>query len=142
MTSTPQATDECMYTCHKCGAEHPIDKIESVRIDGDWWYVCRESCTVDPHSRTWPDMMNMAEYDAIIKVLVEAHPEDLVNIISRVIHDRTNMTGPDDREFSVGQFIVPGCPGEQNCATDEMVQEHPVTPDRRITVTIDAEEIV
>lgn len=136
-----QATDECMYTCHSCGAEHPIDKIKSERINGDWWYVCRESCTVDPHSRVWPDMMRAPEYDAIVQKLVAAHPEDLVNIISRVIHDRTDMTGSADREFSYGEIIVPGCPGEQNCAIDEMGQEHPEYPDRLFTVEITGDPV-
>lgn len=136
-----EPTSECMYVCHKCSAERSIDHIQSVRIDGDWWYVCLEPCGTESTDRTWPDMMRAPEYDAIIKALVEAHPEDLVNIISRVIHDRTDMTGPDNREFSYGEIIVPGCPGANNCGIDEMGQEHIEYPDRLFTFEITGEKV-
>lgn len=92
---------------------------------------------------TYPAFMDEAAYQAAIKALTECHPEDLTNIISRVIHDRTDVTSPSGQEYSTGNYLLPGCPGESDCTDTGHDEGHLPVNTRRVTLAFTAfDEVV
>lgn len=87
------------------------------------------------------DLMTLDAYNDAIKILTECHPEDLVNILSRVLHDRDDVSSPKDREFRQGSFVVPGCPGERDCPDAGHTPDHLAVDDRTVVVQIDVKPL-
>jgi hypothetical protein len=94
-------------------------------------------------------LMDLPTYDSLVDALTQAHPEDLINIISRVLMERDDVSKDLVRADEVPtdepeeyRFIVPGCPGDADCPPGEAHEQgHPGVPNRLFTIQIDQAEV-
>jgi hypothetical protein len=89
-------------------------------------------------------LMNGQTYEDLCQRLIAAHPEDLINVISRVLEKRADVSHlrtepePDSPTtwMETAQFRVPGCPGKVDCTDEFHVDGHLAMADRIFTVAI------
>lgn len=79
------------------------------------------------------DHMHDTEYHAIVRRLIHCNPDDLANIIARVIHDRDMHLR---ERYDIGSFTIPGCNGDTCDGEAHHTPGHIGVPDRICTVTI------
>lgn len=96
-----------------------------------------------------PPMMNGQTYFRLCDELIAAHPEDLINIISRVLEQRADVehirTQPVPHSLTTsietGQFTVPGCPGKADCLDPMHADGHLKIRDRKFTIAMRGSEV-
>lgn len=82
-------------------------------------------------------LMSKASYDATCALLAKVHPEDLLNILTRALMDRGDVTHASTEGLDTGKILVPGCPGDEDCTHST----HTVMPDRAFTIIICSTEL-
>lgn len=93
-------------------------------------------------------LMDGQTYMDLCDRLIAAHPEDLINVISRVLEQRSDVnhirtqpdTGSPTVSIETGQFWVYGCPGQVDCTDPHHVEGHMKIRDRLFSIAIRATE--
>jgi hypothetical protein len=93
-------------------------------------------------------LMDGQTYMDLCDRLIAAHPEDLINVISRVLEQRADVnhirtqpdTGSPTVSIETGQFWVYGCPGQVDCTDPHHVEGHMKIRDRLFSIAIRATE--
>jgi hypothetical protein len=93
-------------------------------------------------------MMDGKTYMELCDRLIAAHPEDLINVISRVLEQRADVehirTQPEPGSSTVsietGRVWVYGCPGQADCLDPHHVEGHMKIRDRLFTIAMRATE--
>ena len=96
-----------------------------------------------------PTLMDGQTYFDLCDRLIAAHPEDLINIISRVLEQRADVehirtepeAGSGTTSIETGQFKVPGCPGQADCTDPMHADGHLVIADRLFTVAVRGRQV-
>jgi hypothetical protein len=89
-------------------------------------------------------LMNGQTYEDLCQRLIAAHPEDLINVISRVLEQRADVEhirtepepGSGTTSIETGQFRVPGCPGRVDCTDPHHIEGHLAIVDRLFSIAI------
>ena len=93
-------------------------------------------------------MMDGQTYFDLCDRLIAAHPEDLVNVISRVLEQRADVEhirtqpvpGSNTTSIETGQVWVYGCPGQADCTDPHHVEGHLKIRDRLFSIAMRATE--
>lgn len=96
-----------------------------------------------------PALMDGQTYFDLCDRLIAAHPEDLINIISRVLEQRADVehirtepeAGSGTTSIETGQFKVPGCPGARDCTDPMHADGHLVIADRLFSIAIRGQQL-